>query len=86
MDLLQVDSGVVINLDAVASISAGDDSGTFILCIRYAVRGQEAEDGLAFQRFSGDEAMGLYKYLTDPSRCVDLREWVQRNSKPDVHA
>jgi hypothetical protein len=87
VNLLKINAANIINLDAVASISAGQDAGGFVFCVRYLVRGKEGEEcGLASEKFTGDDAHALYKFFTDSSRCVELRDWMKTNSSPDIEA
>lgn len=52
MNFLMIDDETVINLDAIASVSAGDKSGQFVTVIRYhapANNGESAYSGLVSQ-------------------------------------
>jgi hypothetical protein len=83
MNLLRVSQGQIINLDAIASISAGNGGRDSVLVVRYLVQGKEMEEsGLAYEKFSGEEALALYQYFTDQNRCVDLHEWMHRAQSP----
>jgi len=86
---LKVTADTVINLDAVASVSAGQDDDRFVTVVLYlppAIKGSADESGLAFERFEDDDAHALYKFFTDPSHCLDLHDWADRNSRPDISA
>jgi hypothetical protein len=68
----------VINLDAVVSVSAGEEQEGFVCRVRYRVPGTAGvEDGFAFEKFVGDDAEKIFKYLVDCSRCVDLSQWIE---------
>ncbi len=53
------------HLEAVASVSAGEEDGEgFVTTVRYQVPGEKGiESGLAFEKFTGDDALSLYKYI-----------------------
>ena len=44
MNLLKINPANIVNLDAIASISAGQDDSEFVFCIRYLVHGKDGEE------------------------------------------
>ena len=83
MNFLKIDDETVINLDAIASISAGDRGGQFATVIKYhtsSESGETVEKGLASQEFEGQEGLALFQFLTHPGHCIDLIEWTEHNT------